>query len=85
MRVLLFLVYVSAVLLALAYFLRDVLRDVAARRRKWTEYCGLTCEGGSERRKCKCLSPRACEWRTHIDFERNRVIATKRLLRRFRL
>ncbi len=35
---------------------------------KWSSYCGLTCEGGSEQRQCKCQGPLDCELQNDPDF-----------------
>ncbi len=50
-------------------------------KRKWLEYCKLTCLGGSERGECGCKSPAECELREGGEFDEARQAAKLRMQR----
>lgn len=47
---------------------------------KWRKYCALTCEGGSEKKGCTCISPFDCELRGDPEFTRKRTVAIKKMV-----
>jgi hypothetical protein len=48
------------------------------REPKW-EWCKMTCNGGSERGECPCVSPPDCELRFEPEYEHHHKEAVVRL------
>jgi hypothetical protein len=47
----------------------------------FAQYCGLTCLGGSEQKKCPCLGPHECEMKGQPGFQAASDEARRRMIR----